>query len=69
MPAGVAALGPGAGVGLSEAERDEMEAQTKGGASGLGNVKGYMERREFLERVEARLEEGPAPPPLGKRRG
>ena len=41
---------------LSEQERHEMEAQTKGGSSGLGSMKGYMERRNFLERVQDRLE-------------
>lgn len=41
---------------LAEHERHEMEAQTKGGSSGLGSMKGYMERRNFLERVQDRLE-------------
>jgi hypothetical protein len=40
-----------------EAERDEMEAQTKGGGSGLGSMKGYMERKSFLDRVQGRVEE------------
>lgn len=40
----------------SEQDRDEMEAQTKGGSSGLGSMKGYMERKSFLDRVEGRLE-------------
>lgn len=48
---------PGEGVGLTELEREEMEAQTKGGGKGLGDVKGYMERRNFLERVGGRLED------------
>ena len=39
-----------------ERERDEMEAQTKGGGSGLGSMKGYLERRGFLDRVQDRLE-------------
>jgi hypothetical protein len=38
-------------------EREEMEAQTKGGGSGLGSMKGYMERQGFLERVQGRLQE------------
>ncbi|PWN52693.1 hypothetical protein IE53DRAFT_384834 [Violaceomyces palustris] len=42
---------------MTQAERDEMEAQTKGGGSGLGSMKGYLERRDFLDRVERRLEE------------
>ncbi|MCO5589616.1 hypothetical protein L7F22_043584 [Adiantum nelumboides] len=41
---------------LGEHERHEMDAQTKGGSSGLGSMKGYMERRNFLERVQDRLE-------------
>ena len=41
---------------LGEQERFEMDAQTKGGSSGLGSMKGYMERRNFLERVQDRLE-------------
>lgn len=43
-------------LNASEQERDEMEAQTKGGGSGLGSMKGYMERKSFLDRVEGRLE-------------
>lgn len=42
--------------GLTERERDEMESQTKGGSSGLGSMKGYMERQGFLDRVEERLQ-------------
>lgn len=45
------------GAGLTQQEREEMEAQTKGGGKGLGDVKGYMERRNFLERVGGRLED------------
>lgn len=40
-----------------EAERDEMEAQTKGGGSGLSSMKGYMERKSFLDRVQSRVED------------
>ena len=39
---------------LTDLQRAEMEAQTKGGAVGLGNMGGYLERRDFLERVESR---------------
>lgn len=41
---------------LGEDQRHELDAQTKGGSSGLGTMKGYMERRNFLERVQDRLE-------------
>jgi hypothetical protein len=44
---------------LGEAEKHQLDAQTKGGSSGLGSMKGYMERRNFLERVQDRLE-GPS---------
>ncbi|KAN0064333.1 hypothetical protein ACQY0O_002528 [Thecaphora frezii] len=44
--------------GLTEAERDEIEAQTRGGASGLGSMKGYLERRDFLDRVDQRVQRG-----------
>lgn len=40
--------------GLTQQERDEIEQQTKGGASGLGNMKGYLERQDFLDRVRGR---------------
>lgn len=40
--------------GLTQQERDEIEQQTKGGASGLGNMKGYLERQDFLDRVKGR---------------
>ncbi|PKI84392.1 hypothetical protein MVES_001788 [Malassezia vespertilionis] len=36
---------------MSASERDELEAQTHGGGSGLGDVKGYLHRKEFLDRV------------------
>ncbi|PWZ00388.1 hypothetical protein BCV70DRAFT_199673 [Testicularia cyperi] len=49
--------GTGAGAGrLSQLERDEIEQQTKGGASGLGNMKGYLERQDFLNRVRDRTQ-------------
>ncbi|WFC99125.1 hypothetical protein MYAM1_001864 [Malassezia yamatoensis] len=41
---------------MSEAEREELDAQTQGGGSGLGNVKGYLHRKEFLDRVKDRLD-------------
>ncbi|WFD43215.1 hypothetical protein MPSI1_001871 [Malassezia psittaci] len=41
---------------MSEAEREELDAQTQGGGSGLGNVKGYLHRKEFLDRVRDRLD-------------
>lgn len=41
---------------MTDAERDELEAQTHGGGSGLGNVKGYLHRKEFLDRVHNRLD-------------
>ncbi|UZJ53877.1 hypothetical protein CBS101457_003197 [Exobasidium rhododendri] len=41
----------------NDREKDEMEAQTKGGGSGLGSMKGYMERQGFLDRVQNRLQE------------
>ncbi|WFC95123.1 hypothetical protein MBRA1_001767 [Malassezia brasiliensis] len=41
---------------MSEAEREELEAQTRSGGSGLGDVKGYLHRKEFLERVHSRLD-------------
>ncbi|SPO30952.1 related to SWR1-complex protein 5 [Ustilago trichophora] len=39
---------------LSQQELDELENQTKGGGKGLGDMKGYLERREFLDRVKDR---------------
>lgn len=50
-------LGGSASTGLSRAEVEEMEAQTKGGARGLGNMQGYLDRSDFLARVHARQEE------------
>ena len=41
---------------MSEAEREELDAQTQGGGSGLGNVKGYLHRKDFLDRVKDRLD-------------
>lgn len=41
---------------MSEAEREELEAQTHGGSSGLGSMKGYIHRKEFLDRVHGRLD-------------
>lgn len=41
---------------MTEAEREELDAQTCGGGSGLGSIKGYMHRKEFLDRVHDRLE-------------
>lgn len=41
---------------MTEAEREELDAQTHGGGSGLGSIKGYMHRKEFLDRVHDRLE-------------
>lgn len=41
---------------MSAQEREELEAQTKGGGSGLGDVKGYLHRKEFLDRVHDRLD-------------
>ncbi|WFD25910.1 hypothetical protein MNAN1_000879 [Malassezia nana] len=35
---------------MPAAERDELDSQTQGGGSGLGDVKGYLHRKEFLER-------------------
>lgn len=43
--------------GLTRAEVEEMEAQTHGGARGLGNMQGYLDRSDFLARVHARQEE------------
>lgn len=40
---------------MSAEEREELEAQTSGGGSGLGDVKGYLHRRDFLDRVQDRL--------------
>jgi hypothetical protein len=40
-----------------EREKEEMEAQTKGGGSGVGSMKGYLERQNFLDRVQDRLGE------------
>lgn len=42
---------------MSAAERDELDSQTQGGGSGLGDVKGYLHRKEFLERVHGRLDQ------------
>ena len=39
---------------LSQHERDELEHQTRGGGKGLGDMKGYLERRDFLDRVKDR---------------
>ncbi|CBQ69150.1 conserved hypothetical protein [Sporisorium reilianum SRZ2] len=39
---------------LSQQELDELEHQTKGGGKGLGDMKGYLERRDFLDRVKDR---------------
>lgn len=41
---------------MSAEEREELEAQTKGGGSGLGDVKGFLHRKEFLDRVHDRLD-------------
>ena len=41
---------------MSTEEREELEAQTKGGGSGLGDVKGFLHRKEFLDRVHDRLD-------------
>ncbi|KAL4402668.1 Swr1 complex protein [Malassezia pachydermatis] len=40
---------------MSASEREELEAQTQGGGSGLGDVKGYLHRKEFLDRVQDRI--------------
>lgn len=40
---------------MSTAEREELEAQTHGGGSGLADVKGYLHRKEFLDRVHDRI--------------
>ena len=40
---------------MSTAEREELEAQTQGGGSGLADVKGYLHRKEFLDRVHDRI--------------
>ncbi|WFD06536.1 hypothetical protein MVES1_001886 [Malassezia vespertilionis] len=42
---------------MSASERDELEAQTHGGGSGLGDVKGYLHRKEFLDRVHDRMDQ------------
>jgi len=42
---------------MSEAEREELDAQTHGGSSGLGSMKGYIHRKEFLDRVHGRLDD------------
>ena len=42
---------------MSAAERDELDSQTQGGGSGLGDVKGYLHRKEFLDRVHGRLDQ------------
>lgn len=39
---------------LSRHELDELENQTRGGGKGLGDMKGYLERRDFLDRVKDR---------------
>lgn len=44
---------------LDETDRHDLEAQTRGGGSGLASMKGYIGRRDFLERVQDRLGEGP----------
>ena len=41
---------------MTEEERDELESQTHGGGSGLGSIKGYIHRKEFLDRVHERIE-------------
>lgn len=41
---------------MTDAERDELESQTRGGGSGLSDVKGYLHRKEFLDRVHNRLD-------------
>lgn len=46
----------GAPETMSEAEREELDAQTRGGGSGLSDVKGYLHRKEFLDRVHNRLD-------------
>lgn len=46
---------------LGDAEKHQLDAQTKGGGCGLGSMKGYMERRDFLERVQDRLDGPPRP--------
>ncbi|WFD37025.1 hypothetical protein MCUN1_003917 [Malassezia cuniculi] len=42
---------------MTEEEREELDAQTHGGSSGLGSIKGYIHRKEFLDRVNNRLEQ------------
>ncbi|SNX83911.1 related to SWR1-complex protein 5 [Melanopsichium pennsylvanicum] len=42
---------------LSQQELTELENQTKGGGKGLGDMKGYLERRDFLNRVQHRTGE------------
>ncbi|CCF50888.1 uncharacterized protein UHO2_04421 [Ustilago hordei] len=39
---------------LSQQELDELENQTRGGGKGLGDMKGYLERKDFLDRVKDR---------------
>lgn len=41
---------------MTEAEREELDSQTQGGGSGLSSVKGYIHRKDFLDRVHERLE-------------
>ncbi|GAC98103.1 SWR1-complex protein 5 [Pseudozyma hubeiensis SY62] len=41
---------------LSQQELDELEHQTKGGGKGLGDMKGYLERSDFLDRVKNRTQ-------------
>ena len=42
---------------LSKEEREEMEKQTRGGGSGLGDMRGFIDRKDFLERVEKRQQD------------
>lgn len=39
---------------MSQQERDQLDAQTTGGSRGLGDMKGYLDRRDFLDRVHER---------------
>lgn len=39
---------------LSQQELDELEHQTKRGGKGLGDMKGYLDRSDFLDRVKNR---------------
>ncbi|KAJ1025116.1 hypothetical protein NDA16_002622 [Ustilago loliicola] len=44
----------GSSAQLSQQELDELENQTRGGGKGLGDMKGYLERKDFLDRVKHR---------------